>query len=58
MTTQQPEPSPGWYPDRITAGMNRWWDGTQWTSHTQPATPAVGADYLHYFSASFVPSST
>jgi len=38
MSTQQPDLSPGWYPDRITPGMDRWWDGTQWTSHTQPTS--------------------
>jgi hypothetical protein len=31
MTTQHP---PGWYPDA--QGATRWWDGTQWTQHTQP----------------------
>ena len=30
MTQQQP---PGWYPDG--QGNNRYWDGTQWTAHTQ-----------------------
>ncbi|GAA4819180.1 DUF2510 domain-containing protein [Nocardioides caeni] len=28
---------PGWYPDG--QGGQRWWDGSQWTSHTQPAQP-------------------
>ena len=26
---------PGWYPDAH--GTTRWWDGSQWTEHTQPA---------------------
>ena len=26
---------PGWYPDG--QGGQRWWDGNQWTEHTQPA---------------------
>ena len=28
---------PGWYPDPSGAPQQRWWDGTQWTQHTQPA---------------------
>jgi hypothetical protein len=27
----------GWYVDA--QGVTRWWDGTQWTEHTQPAAP-------------------
>jgi hypothetical protein len=34
--------SPGWYPDPSGQPGVRWWDGTQWTSHTQPASPAMG----------------
>jgi scramblase/uncharacterized protein DUF2510 len=30
-------PQPGWYPEQPGATMLRWWDGTQWTPHTQPA---------------------
>ena len=26
----------GWYPDNQDAALLRWWDGTQWTAHTQP----------------------
>lgn len=34
----QPTTPPGWYPDG--QGGQRWWDGTQWTEHTQPGAPA------------------
>lgn len=27
----------GWYDDRATAGVVRWFDGTAWTEHTRPA---------------------
>ncbi len=25
----------GWYPDEDAAGSERWWNGTQWTTHTR-----------------------
>jgi hypothetical protein len=28
--------SAGWYPDNQDPAFQRWWDGTQWTLHTQP----------------------
>lgn len=40
----------GWYPDAFAPGFLRYWDGTQWTSHTAPyaqsqAVPANQAPY-------------
>src|SRR5918999_3492958 len=33
---------PGWYPDPSgPAGQQRWWDGTRWTEHLQPAPGAA-----------------
>lgn len=39
MTTQS-VPA-GWYPDPSAPDMKRWWDGTTWTTHVQPAAPAA-----------------
>jgi hypothetical protein len=29
---------PGWYPDP-SSGVQRWWDGNQWTEHFQKPKP-------------------
>lgn len=40
---------PGWYPDAQVAGQNRWWDGSAWTDHVQPAAAASGdAPYVGF----------
>ena len=33
----------GWYPDNKDAALLRWWDGVQWTAHTQPRPNPVPA---------------
>lgn len=33
----------GWYPDPQAAGVLRYWDGTQWTSHTSPVETSAPA---------------
>ena len=29
---------PGWYADYADTSLLRYWDGTEWTEHTHPAT--------------------
>ncbi len=33
-------PSPNWYQDPQNPALLRWWDGTTWTEHTSPRSPA------------------
>lgn len=35
MSETQTQTPAGWYPNQ--AGVMQWWDGHQWTQHTQPA---------------------
>ncbi len=39
-----PLPPPGWYPDTVDTTKVRWWDGSEWTGDTRPASepPAAG----------------
>lgn len=34
-------PPAGWYADQQNPAMQRWWDGQQWTGHTQPSPQAL-----------------
>lgn len=36
----RPVPEPGWYSDPQGAG-DRWWDGQEWTEHTEAAPAAI-----------------
>lgn len=43
MSTQGPTPPAGWYDDSQDESVQRYWDGSSWTSHTAPAgTIAAG----------------
>ncbi|HST48617.1 DUF2510 domain-containing protein [Jatrophihabitans sp.] len=36
---------PGWYPDQVYAGYERWFDGQAWSDATRPAQPHGAAAY-------------
>ena len=34
-------PQPGWYQDPVNPDLQKWWDGRNWTDHTQPLAVAA-----------------
>lgn len=52
----------GWYPDPQDASLLRWWDGSQWTTHTQsnPAwvQPASASGRSRFFAPQQAPAAT
>ena len=38
---------PGWYPDTTMAGTQRYWDGSSWTPHIAPTTPAAAPQQFY-----------
>lgn len=51
-------PVPGWYPDSVTPGQQRYWDGTQWTEHVAPLPPTAPqpAPYYGYGAPGYAPA--
>lgn len=45
----------GWYPDPSDASAQRWWDGTQWTTHSSPAAPAAPQYAPQYGAPQYAP---
>ena len=41
MTINEPRLSAGWYPDPDASSGERWWNGSQWTSHTRTGPVVV-----------------
>lgn len=47
--TAPPDPGAGWYPDKTSPEVLRYWDGSGWTDHTAPAAvgPPAGQSSAH-----------
>ena len=39
--------APGWYPDQANPQLLRWWDGAQWTGHTNVTSPPLPDRHRH-----------
>jgi Uncharacterized protein conserved in bacteria len=50
MSTDTPNPAPGWYPDPSGSGTQRWWNGATWTEYARPlgAVPPAPPAYGEY----------
>jgi len=46
-------PPPGWYPDPLTMGQQRYWDGAAWTDQVAPPTPPPQIGYQPHQPASY-----
>lgn len=44
---------PGWYPDNADPALQRWWDGTRWTTHTAAAAPGGPRDLSRGYGYSY-----
>jgi hypothetical protein len=42
MNDSRPMPAAGWYPDGVTPGVARWFNGSEWTEQTTPLPDAAG----------------
>lgn len=47
----------GWYPDAQNPSINRWWDGTQWTEHTQQTQQPVPQQAQPYGQQQYTPQN-
>jgi hypothetical protein len=55
MTATSPIAPAGWYPDGVTPGVVRWFDGAAWTAHTTPL-PSQPAPVVPQPAATYSPA--